>query len=305
LRKKAIEGEVAAATSSTSTILLAYRPPYDWRGVLAFLGARALEGVEWVTPEAYARTVTLGTAKGWIRVTKASKPNALLLEFTHTLTPVLPGLLHRVRALFDLDARPDVISSHLARDPRLAAAVKQNPGMRVPGAFNGFEAGVRAILGQQVTVKAATTIAGRFAAAFGTPIATPFDHLTTLTPSPARVAGVEAEAIARLGIVTSRAASILALARAAHAGALSLDGGASHRPDDAIARLTALPGVGPWTSQYIAMRALRWPDAFPKEDIAVRNRLGGVSATQAEALSQLWRPWRSYAVMHVWGMTQP
>lgn len=305
LRKQAIEGDVAVTMSTTSTIQLAYRPPYDWGGVLAFLAARAVQGVEWVTPEAYARTVALGSAKGWIRVTRAPNRNALLLEFTHTLTPVLPALLYRVRALFDLDARPDVISAHLARDRRLVAAVKRNPGMRVPGAFNGFEACVRAVLGQQVTVKAATTIAGRFAAAFGMPIETPLDGLTTLTPSAARVAGAETGTIARLGIVTTRAASILALARAAHSGALSLDAGASHRPDAAIERLAALPGVGPWTSQYIAMRALRWPDAFPKEDIAVRNRLGGVSAAQAEALSQAWRPWRSYAVMHVWGMTQP
>jgi AraC family transcriptional regulator of adaptative response / DNA-3-methyladenine glycosylase II len=305
LRKTVMEGDVAVAVSPTSTIQLAYRPPYDWPGVLAFLRARAVDGVEWVTPEAYARTVALATAKGWIRVTKAAKANALLLEFTHTLTPVLPSLLHRMRALFDLDARPDIISAHLARDERLAAAVKRNPGMRVPGAFHGFEAGVRAILGQQVTVKAATTIAGRFAAAFGARIETPFDRLARLTPSAARVAGAEAAAIARLGIVGARAASILALARAEHSGALSLERGASHPPGAVIERLGQLPGIGPWTSQYIAMRALRWPDAFPKEDIAVRNRLGGVSAARAEALSQAWRPWRSYAVMHVWGMTAP
>ena len=182
LRKKATEGGAAIADSTTSTLQLSYRPPYDWNGVLAFLSARALAGIEWVTSEAYARTVTLGDTRGWIRVTHAPKKRALMLEFTHTLTPALPALLCRVRALFDLNARPDMIAKHLARDARLAVAVKGNPGLRVPGAFNGFEMGLRAILGQQVTVKAATTIACRFVEAFGDPIVTPFPELHRLTP---------------------------------------------------------------------------------------------------------------------------
>jgi AraC family transcriptional regulator of adaptative response / DNA-3-methyladenine glycosylase II len=237
-------------------------------------------------------------------VTHVQKKRALMLEFTHTLTPALPRLLSRVRALFDLNARPDMISKHLARDARLAAAVKSNPGLRVPGAFNGFEMGLRAILGQQVTVKAATTIACRFVQAFGDPIVTPFPELNRLSPSAGRVARASEDDIARLGIVAARARSIIALAKAQGSGDLGLDGGTHHNPDDSIKRLTDLPGVGPWTAQYIAMRALRWPDAFPKEDIAVRNNLGGVSAREAEDLSQAWRPWRSYAVMHVWGMAR-
>ena len=188
LRRKATEHPAAIAGSDTSTLQLAYRPPYDWPGVLAFLAARALAGVEHVTGNAYARTVRLGEAKGWIRVTQSSGRDTLLVEFTHGLTPALPALLSRVRALFDLDARPDVIAKGLRRDPRLAPAVKANPGLRVPGAFNGFEMGLRAILGQQVTVRAATTIAGRFVAAFGEPIATPMPELNRLTPLPARIA---------------------------------------------------------------------------------------------------------------------
>jgi AraC family transcriptional regulator of adaptative response / DNA-3-methyladenine glycosylase II len=228
-----------------------------------------------------------------------------MLEFTHTLTPALPALLSRVRALFDLDARPDMIAKHLARDARLTRAVKGNPGLRVPGAFNGFELGLRAILGQQVTVKAATTIACRFVEAFGDAILTPFPELHRLSPSPMRVARADVDDIARLGIVSARARCIIAMAKAEHSGALGLDGGSHHNPDDSIRQLTGLPGIGPWTAQYIAMRAMRWPDAFPKEDIAVRNNLGGVSAREAELLSQAWRPWRSYAVMHVWNMGKP
>ena len=152
-------------------------------------GARARPGVEHVTDGAYARTVQLGDANGWIRVTQRSEAARADWSSSRTrLTPVLPALLSRVRALFDLDARPDVIAKHLGRDARLAPAVKANPGLRVPGAFNGFEMGLRAILGQQVTVKAATTIAGRFVEAFGEPIVTPMPELNRLTPSPARIA---------------------------------------------------------------------------------------------------------------------
>ena len=302
LRKKATDGAAAIAGHETSVLQLSYRPPYDWKGLLAFLGARALTGVEEVTDSSYARTVRLGTATGWIRVTQSKKPHALLVEFTHTLTPVLPALLGRVRALFDLDARPDVIVKRLGRDPHLAPAVRANPGLRVPGAFNGFEMGLRAILGQQVTVKAATTIAGRFVEAFGEPIATPLSGLNRLTPVPARIARASVDEIARHGIIAARARSIIALAQAQGSGDICLDGGAHHSPDRSIQRLAQLPGIGPWTAHYIAMRAMRWPDAFPKEDIAVRHNLGGVTATKAEALSQPWRPWRSYAVMHVWSM---
>ena len=303
LRKKATEDvTVIAKRQTSSTLLLCYRPPYDWDGILGFLAARALKGVEHVTDASYARTVQLAEAKGWIKVTQSKKKHALIVEFAHSLTPVLPALLSRIRALFDLDARPDVIAKHLRKDARLAGAVKANPGLRVPGAFNGFEMGLRAILGQQVTVAAATTIAGRFVEAFGEPIATPFAHLNRLTPEPARIAAASVEDIARHGIIAARCRSIIALAEAQRLSALCLDGGAQRNPDDSINRLAELPGIGPWTAQYIAMRALRWPDAFPKEDIAVRKNLGGVTAKEAEALSQSWRPWRSYAVMHVWGM---
>ena len=165
-------------------------------------------------------------------MTQSKKQHALMVEFTHSLTPVLPALLSRVRALFDLNARPDLIAKHLSRDARLASAVKANPGLRVPGAFNGFEMGLRAILGQQVTVKAATTIAGRFVEAFGEPIVTPFAELNRLTPAPARIAAASVDDIARHGIVAARCKSIIALAEAQGSGELCLDGGAHHNPDD-------------------------------------------------------------------------
>jgi AraC family transcriptional regulator of adaptative response / DNA-3-methyladenine glycosylase II len=305
LRKKAVEDSTPIGSAETSTLQLSYRPPYDWVGVLAFLAARALKGIEWVTDSFYARTVQLGDCKGWIKITQASKKNSLLLEFSHSLVPVLPALLTRVRDLFDLNARPDIISRQLSKDKRLAAWVKKTPGMRVPGAFNGFELGLRAIIGQQVTVKAATTLACRFVAAFGEGIVMPYPELDRLTPLPARVAKASVDDISRLGIVSARSRSIIALAQAQGSVATSLDSGVHHNPDDAINRLAELPGIGQWTAHYIAMRALRWPDAFPKEDIAIRNNLGGVSAKQAEEMSQAWRPWRSYAVLHIWKNSVP
>jgi AraC family transcriptional regulator of adaptative response / DNA-3-methyladenine glycosylase II len=305
LRKTATDGVTSIGEHDSSTLQLSYRPPYDWGGLLAFLAARALKGIEHVTGNSYARTVQLDNATGWIKVTQLKTRHALQVEFTHSLSPVLPALLSRIRALFDLNARPDLIAKLLKRDARLAAAVRANPGLRVPGAFSGFEMGLRAILGQQVTVKAATTISGRFVEAFGAPVVTPFPILSRLTPTPERIAAATVDSIARHGILAARARSIIALAKAQVSGALCLDGGTHHSPDDAIARLTDLPGIGPWTAHYIAMRALRWPDAFPREDIAVRKNLGGVTAKEAERVSQAWRPWRSYAVMHVWASPPP
>jgi AraC family transcriptional regulator, regulatory protein of adaptative response / DNA-3-methyladenine glycosylase II len=302
LRRRAGEGAATVVEHHTLRLQLAYRPPYDWAGILAFLGARALEGVEHVTAAGYARTVELGEAKGWIRITQAPKGHALVVELTHSLTPVLPALLGRIRGLFDLDARPDLIATHLRQDSRLAAVVRRNPGLRVPGAFSGFEMGLRAILGQQVTVKAATTIAGRFVEAFGEQVVTPFAELRRFSPRPARIAAASSSDIARHGIIGARGKSIIALAKAHESGVLGLDGQTHHNPDESIRRLTTLPGIGHWTAHYIAMRALRWPDAFPSGDIALRNNLGGVTANEAEAMSERWRPWRSYAVMHLWGL---
>ncbi|MCC7340997.1 MAG: helix-turn-helix domain-containing protein [Bryobacterales bacterium] len=298
LRKEAAQRGSDPAASDTSVLQISYRPPYDWVGILNFLSRRTIKSVEWVTAESYARTIRLGRHTGWIRLTHAPGKNALMMEFAHSLTPVLPALMSRVRHLFDLNARPDVISAHLQKDSLLKNAVLRNPGLRVPGAFDGFELAVRAILGQQVTVKAATTLARRLMEAYGDPIETPFAELSCLSPLPEKLAKLDTGDIAKYGIVSSRAKSILTLAQSAASGALTLEPGM--QPMKAVAQLHALPGIGPWTAHYIAVRALRWPDGFPKDDIAIRNNLGGVSAKEADAMSQAWRPWRSYAVLHIW-----
>jgi AraC family transcriptional regulator of adaptative response / DNA-3-methyladenine glycosylase II len=266
--------------------------------MLRFLHARALQGVERIEGDAYLRTVALGGRTGWLQVRDAPERRALLVELTHSLTPVLPALLGRLRQMFDLTARPDVIAEQLAQDPLLAAGVRRNPGLRVPGAFDGFELAVRAILGQQITVRAATTLAGRLMDAFGAPVETPHGGLTRLSPTPERLAAAAVDELAGLGIVQTRARGIHDQAAAEAAGRLRNAAGAP--PEATIEQLVTLPGIGRWTAHYIAMRALRWPDAFPKEDIVLRTRLGRVSPARAEAMSQAWRPWRSYATLHLW-----
>jgi AraC family transcriptional regulator, regulatory protein of adaptative response / DNA-3-methyladenine glycosylase II len=297
--RKAANGVRSGLLSPVSfTLQLAYRPPFDWRGLMRFLGARTMKGVERVDEDAYFRTVQLGGHRGWMCVRHAPEKRALLVELTHSLTPVLPAVLGRLRHVFDLTARPDVIAAKLMQDDVLADVVARNPGLRVPGAFDGFEVAVRAILGQQVTVKGATTLAGRFVDAFGEVFETPHPGLSRLSPTPERVAAAAVKEVVALGLVTARARSIIALAEEIASGRLRLEAGAP--PDETIAQLIALPGIGRWTAQYIAMRALRWPDAFPKEDLALRKNLGGVTAARAEELSEAWRPWRSYATLHVW-----
>jgi AraC family transcriptional regulator of adaptative response / DNA-3-methyladenine glycosylase II len=309
LRNAAHDVGAVMTPADTFTLQLGYRAPLEWDGLLDFLAARAMQGTEAVRDGSYLRTVQLGDFTGWVRVTNAArqaapgktKGQALNVELTHSLVPVLPALLGRLRHLLDLSARPDVIAGHLMQDPLLAGGVAAHPGLRVPGAFDGFELAVRAILGQQVTVRAATTVAGRFAEAFGDPLATPHPELRRLAPTPHRVSQLAVGDIASLGIIQARARSIIAVAQEVASGRLRLEAGAD--PDATMKQLMALPGVGSWTAQYIAMRALRWPDAFPSGDIAVRNALGGVSATEAEARSESWRPWRSYAVMYLWHKT--
>ena len=276
---------------------LTYRPPFDWAGMLRFLGARMLKGVASVEGAEYLRTVRLGPCSGWFHVHNAPGQRALVIEFSRSLAPAVPSLLAGLHHLFDLDARPNVIAERLMRGV-LADTVARNPGLRVPGAFDGFELAVRAILGQQITVKAATTLAGRFVEAFGETVETAHPGLTRLSPTAERIAVLKVEELTALGIMPTRAESIIAMGREMVSGRLKLEAGV--HPEEAMKHLLALPGIGRWTAEYIAMRALRWPDAFPHGDIAVRNSLGGVTTTRAEEIAQAWRPWRSYATLHLW-----
>ncbi len=276
---------------------LDYRPPLDWEALLAFLAARATAGVEEVAAGAYRRTVRLGARTGWVEVRPLPGQTALGARVSLSLAGALMPLAARLRALFDLDALPHLVSAHLAGDPRLRAAVRQRPGLRVPGAFDGFEAAVRVVLGQQVSVAAATTVAGRLARALGEPCPSPFPGLDRLSPTPADVVAAGEARIARLGMPGARARTLLALAGATAGGSLRLERGAGEAE---LERLRALPGVGDWTAQVIAMRALGDPDAFPAGDLAVRRALRAGPAREAEERSAAWRPWRAYAALHLW-----
>ena len=214
-----------------------------------------------------------------------------------TLAPVVGAVIVRVKHLFDLGAAPDAVTALLSKDPLLAPTVARLPGLRVPGAFYGFELAVRAVLGQQVSVKAATTLAGRWARAFGEAIETPYPELDRLAPSASRMRGVAAHDIGRLGIVGARARCLEALARAVAERRVLLSYAAD--VEEQVERLLALPGIGPWTAQYIAMRALHWPDAFPDGDL-VLLRAANLTRKALIARAEAWRPWRAYAVHYLW-----
>jgi AraC family transcriptional regulator of adaptative response / DNA-3-methyladenine glycosylase II len=285
-----------AASADALNFELSFRPPFDWPAVAAFLGARAIAGVEALEGGSYRRTVRIASSgrehTGWVAVEISPKKPTLRVAVSASLVKVLPPVLSRVKAVMDLACNPDEIGQ------ALGALAKPHPGLRVPGAFDGFEIAVRAVLGQQVTVAAARTVAGRFAAAFGDPLASPFDSLTTLFPTAQRVARLPAGRIARLGMPGARARTLIALARAVADGRLVLVPNAD--VESTLGCLRALPGVGEWTAQYIAMRALSWPDAFPHTDLGVMKALGESGAKRVLAAGEAWRPWRAYAVMHLW-----
>jgi len=276
---------------------LEFRPPLAWNSLLGYLRLRAIPGVEFVDGAHYRRTAAIDDHQGWIAVSLAKSGLALEVEMSQSLAPVIGAVIVRVKQLFDLGAAPDAVSALLSLDPMLCDSVRRLPGLRVPGAFDGFELGVRAVLGQQVSVKAATTLAGRWARACGAEIATPFPELNRLTPTARQLAGVSAGQIASLGIVGSRARCIAALVQAVNERKVVLACAADvERQIDALLQV---PGIGPWTAQYIAMRALRWPDAFPGTDLMLL-RAAKLSHRQLHARAEAWRPWRAYATHYLW-----
>lgn len=290
---------VDESPSDDLRFLLAYRPPYDWDWVLGFLAARTIAGVESVADRAYRRVVGSGEheATGWIEVRRACRGHLLEVRVAPSLARRIPELLGRVRRVFDVEARPDEIAAGLG------AWAGERPGIRLPGGFDGFELAARAILGQQVSVKAAHTLAGRVADRFGVPVDTPFDGLTRAFPTAAELAAQAPENVAALGIVRQRAAALVGLARAMAEGRLPLEPAAD--VDGTLAALRALPGIGDWTAQYVAMRALGWPDAFPASDLVLMRALRVRTPRAALAAAEAWRPWRGYAVMHLWSGARP
>lgn len=324
----------AASTAGTTTadhieLALDYRPPLDWESLIDWLAARATPGAEWVGDGRYAATVRFpasmaaaprgdavpdarcadGELVGHVEVEmrharrggRATAPGrargAIVARLSPTLLPVLMPLLARLRDLLDLDANPDAVARHLARAGAIPSPSAFG-GVRIPGTLDGFALAVRAILGQQVSVRGATTVMGRLVERFGAPYAGGHHALTRVMPTAQRLAVLGTSDIASLGMPGARADAVLALARAVAGGAIVLAPGAD--AERTVRALTALPGIGEWTAHYIAMRALRWPDAFPANDLVLRRAAGNVTAAQLVRRAEAWRPWRAYAAMHLW-----
>jgi AraC family transcriptional regulator of adaptative response / DNA-3-methyladenine glycosylase II len=297
--RRATRADVSPVADGEIDLLLRYRPPYDWPSMLEFLRRRAIPGIEVATADRYARTVQLGEVQGTVAV-QTTDGNALRATVRLPKLAVLPSLIARLRRVFDLSADPIAIATHLAEDPTLAPLVRARPGLRVTGAWDGFELAIRALLGQQITVAGAVGLAGRLVAAHGERLARPDGGLTHLFPMPATLATAD---LTSLGIPGSRAATISAVAQAAVADQHLFD--ATCGLEDAVRRLRSIRGVGEWTAQYIALRQLREPDAFPAADVGLARAMASREGRQRSSNELLhrasaWRPWRAYAAQHLW-----
>ena len=280
--------------SAGLSVRLAYRPPFEWRCLLDFLARRAIPGVEAVDGSSYRRTFRSNAGPAVLEVRPAASGHALTLTVPREAAQDLKLLVRQARRLFDLDADPLAIAAALGESPRLAGSLSARPGLRIAGSWDPFESFVRALLGQQVSVQAATTLCGRLVTRHGEASGLG-PGLERLFPRPERLAAAE---LTSIGLPGARAASLRGVARVAAIDPRLFEPGASL--DELVARLVALPGVGPWTAHYLAMRVYGEPDAFPSGDLGLRRAAGGVSGRQLDALAEPWRPWRAYAAMHLW-----
>lgn len=297
--------EKRAEPAAHIDLTLSYRPPYQWDAMLAFLASRAIPGVELIEDGTYARAVVLPGPdgephSGWIRVGHLPGKTALTVRASASLLPVLPLVLARLRHLFDLGCAPEAVDEVLGGMNELKPGL-QLLGTRLPGSFDPFEMAVRAVLGQQITVGAARTLAARMVQAHGTPVHTGMPGLSHAFPSAERILSLEGDIeshMGPLGIIRTRARTIRALAHALVAQ--EIDFGPSSAPEAELGKLLALPGIGPWTAQYIAMRAMAWPDAFLPTDYGVKKALAPRTSGEIIALARQWSPWRSYATINLW-----
>jgi AraC family transcriptional regulator of adaptative response / DNA-3-methyladenine glycosylase II len=296
LRRKSAAGPASAEAGVT--LRLRYRPPYDWESMLGFLRARAIPGVEVVEGGKYRRTVEIGGRTGSVEVTHLPEKQSLGVTIRFPNVQSLPEIVTRVRRLFDLGADIETIDAHLSLDPVLAPLIARRPGLRAPGGWDGFELAVRAVLGQQVSVAAARRLAGQLVTLHGKAVAA--DGLSRAFPTAKRLAAAKSIG---LGMPAARLATLKAVAEAAASDPNLFR--AFGTIDEAIARLRAIRGVGEWTAQYIALRALREMDAFPASDVGLlrgAEKMDGARPTAAGLLtrSEVWRPWRAYAAQHLW-----
>lgn len=285
-------------SANTIVLKLGYRPPMAWAHLSGFLASRGAAGVEHVAKGCYRRTVRLGSHRGWLSATLLDQQNHIRIEMAPSLMPVLPQLLMQLRRLFDLDANPLIIEAQLSKNTLLRKLIRRVPGLRVPGALDSFELASRAILGQQVSVKAAATLFNRYVQAFGESIETPYAELTHLAPTAECIAQTPLQSLIDLGLTSKRAQTLQGLAQALVGGQLRLEPAADTQKT--VAALKQLPGIGDWTASYIAMRALRDPDAFPQGDLGLLKAMELQKPKDLLAIAEAWRPWRAYAALHLW-----
>ncbi|MBC8587771.1 DNA-3-methyladenine glycosylase 2 family protein [Paratissierella segnis] len=302
LRKKISEKK---RTNGDITLTLGYRPPYHWEEMLHFLSERAITGIEIVKNNEYMRTVHLENTEGnsifgCVKISHNPKKNALDAVVSETLLPVLPQTLARIRHLFDLYCNPDAVYEILQEmnniHPGLCVL-----GTRVPGSFNAFEMAVRAVLGQQISIKAASTLAARIVKNYGIPILTGIDGLTHVFPTPKNILDMGSDIsdnFGVLGVTSARSDTIYELARALTQKEIDFD--LPSQPEEEIKKLMKIRGIGSWTAQYIAMRSMEWPDAFLETDAGIKKALPGYTSKELLKISEAWRPWRSYATVNLW-----
>lgn len=271
--------------------------------MVGFLSARAIAGMETVEAGLYRRSISVSGQHGWISVAPGAG-DWLDVEVEFAEAAALPEIERRLRKMFDLDAQPQLINAQLATDPLMAQLVAARPGLRVPGTWDGLELAIRAVLGQQITVVAAIRLAGKLVAQYGQPLDTPHAGITHVFPTPEVLAAAD---LATLGMPKARGRTLSGVAQALLDDPEVFEPKASLK--DGVARLVALPGIGDWTAQYIAMRQMREADAFATGDIGLINALaalegGPVSARQLGGRAEAWRPLRAYAAQHLWTSLQ-
>lgn len=275
---------------------LPYRPPYHWQTMMTFLAARATPGVEVVDGNGYRRSICWNDCRGHFQVSLDEGHHSLSVHVQIADPSSLYFIIERIRSMFDLNADWTDIAECLGDDPELRPRIEAAPGLRVPGCWSGFELTTRAILGQQITVRGATALAGRIARSFGQPFSAA-NGLTHLFPTPEALANAK---LTSVGLPSKRAETVHAFARAVRDGQISFE--RIIDSDAFLAQLCKIPGIGAWTAQYVAMRALGEPDAFPSHDLGLLRALGLTSSRELEKRAEAWRPWRAYASMYLWSV---
>ncbi len=293
-----------SANNRILTVRLEYQPPYDFPALLGFFAKRAIPGVEQVDAQSYRRVFVLDGKVGILHVEAIGGADALALDVDFPDEKLLPQIRARVRRMFDLDADIAAINASLGRRAQLKRCIARHPGQRLPGGWDGFEIAVRAVLGQQITVAAARTLTERLVRKFGVTVALPSGAEASLFPTPQTLANAD---LGGLGITGARMRTLHAIAQALCDG--RVDFTAARGLDEFVEKWTALPGIGAWTAHYIALRALSHPDAFPTADIVLRKAVARdgvpVSTHSLERMAERWRPYRAYAVLHLWRSTMP